>query len=161
VARAKKQVRRTDVPDADHVARYCGNQSVERDPKTKLILGVYPQAFSLRVQRNEQYLSIYWMEYFSDTIDTQFQGAVAALRNKPFTLSNAGAFARLNAKRVRAAGTTRGHMLRIRDRSSSKDPGYASIENMPLDNSDIELLELLAHDCCIEVRGVAEIDSLP
>jgi hypothetical protein len=155
----QKQIRR-DVPSADHIARYCNHQLVIRELITDKITGVYPQAFELRPK--ETYLSASWLESFSRDAghDHQFKSALAALRKKHRGVKSDGAFARLNAGRVVEVGAERGHSLRVRDRSSADDPGYASIENTPRDNSD-ELLATFANDCCIEIRSVAAIDAIP
>jgi hypothetical protein len=153
-----KQERRLDIPNSDHVARYCNPQRVVRDPRTKVVTGVFPQAFELR--SGEGYLSTYWMEAFVGDIDFRFKSVLGALRKK-FQLKPTGAFARLNAGDVVQSGTVRNRVLRIRDRSHVNDIGYSGIYGLPADNSDWELLALLAHECCKEVREVSGIDALP
>ena len=159
--KAPAQRRRPDVPNSDHVARYCNPQLVIRDPKTQAIIGLFPQAFELRQKIRETYLSTHWMESFAEVVDAQFKRVVAALRKKPFDVRPWGAFARLNAGFVVRAGAVRKLSIRIRDRSCPNDPGYSGIYGMPLDNSDLEFLALLANECRIEIRGVADIDALP
>lgn len=160
---AKQKQTRRDVPSADHIARYCNHQRIIRDPITDEIKGVYPHAFALREPDKETYLSASWLEFFGkdDSLDHQFKSALNALRAKHRGVKSDGAFARLNAGRVLEVGAECGHSLRVRDRSAPDDPGYASIENTPLDNSDNKLLAAFANDCCIEVRGVAAIDAMP
>lgn len=159
--KAPKQRRRPDVPNTDHVARYCNSQRVIRDPKTQAITGVFPQAFELRQKIKETYLSTHWMEFFAAVVDAQFKKVIAALRKKHPNVRPLGAFAKLNAGLVVQAGVGRELSVRIRDRSSPSDPGYSGIYGVPPDNSDLEFLALLANECCIEVRGVADIDALP
>jgi hypothetical protein len=158
---APAQHRRQDVPNSDHVARYCNPQRVIRDPKTQAIRGLFPQAFELRQKIKETYLSVHWMESFAAGVDAQFKKVVAALRKKHPNVKTFGAFARLNAGLVVQAGAARKLSIRIRDRSSRSDPGYSGIFGMPLDNSDLEFLALLANECCLQVRGVSVIDALP
>jgi hypothetical protein len=98
------------------------------------------------------------MEYFSADVDHQFQEVVKALREKRDVVPNS-ALARLNVGLILKAGLLRGHSLRIRDRSSTSDPGYSGIYGMPRDNSDAELLALLATECCIQVRVVRDIGA--
>ena len=141
--KALKQRRRPDVPNTDHVARYCNPQRVIRDPITKVITGLFPQAFALRPEIKETYLSTHWMEYFAPVVDAQFKKVIAALRKKHPNVRELGAFARLNADLVVKGGTARNLSIRIRDRSSPNDPGYSGIYGMPLDNSDLEFLALL------------------
>jgi hypothetical protein len=135
---------------------------VIRDPTTQAIKGVFPQPFTLRTEISENYLSTYWMEVLSSAgIPAQFKAVLAALRKKHAGVKSKGAFAKLNAGLVLDAGSKRGLQLRIRDRSSANDPGYSGIFGMPLNNSDIEFLALLAGECCVEVRDIAEIDLIP
>lgn len=157
MSKAPKKRHREDVPDTDHVARYCNPQRVIRDPYIHAITGVFPQAFALRPEKNEQYLSTHWMEFFAVDVDAQFQSVVAVLRDKLEIVRPKAAVARLNAGCVVQAGGLRGLSIRIRDRSNRNDPAYSGIYGMPRDNSDIEFLALLANECCIEVRGVAEV----
>lgn len=158
--RRPQQVRRPDVLATHHIARHCNPQRVIRNPITRAVEGVFPQAFELRQKIKEQYLSIHQMEYFSTEIDSQFRGVIGALRKKGRTVGANSAIARLNAGLVVGAGHIRGHSIRIRDRSSEVDPGYAGIYGLPHDNSDAELLALLAGECCVSVRGVDEIDAI-
>jgi hypothetical protein len=157
MSKAPKQRRREDVPHKDHVARYCNPQRVIRDPNTNAIIGVFPQAFELRPKIKESYLSTHWMESFAVDVDAQFQAVVAALRDKLKIVRPEAAVARLNAGCVVQGGAMRELSIRIRDHSSRNDPGYSGIYGMPRDNSDVEFLALLANECCIEVRGVAEV----
>jgi hypothetical protein len=149
------------VPDSDHVARYCNPQRVIRDPRTLAVTGVRPQAFELRPEIKETYLSTYWMEFPpSDqaTVDTQFRTVLTTLRRKHPNVRSNGAFARLNAGRIVQSGSSRGHSIRVLCRSKRSDPGYTGVYGMPLDNSDSILLAELANECCIEVLGVADLE---
>ena len=67
------------------------------------------------------------------------------------------AIAKLNTGCVVQCGAMRGLSIEIRDHSNSHNPGYAGIYGMPLDNSDDLILAQLADECCVEVRGVAEV----
>jgi hypothetical protein len=159
MSKAPKQHRREDVPHKDHVARYCNPQRVIRDPNTHAITGVFPQAFALLPKIKESYLSTHWMESFAVDVDAQFQAVVAVLRDKLDIVRPEAAVARLNAGCVIQGGAMRGLSIRIRDRSSRNDPGYSGIYGVPRDNSDVEFLALLANECCIEVRSVAEVSG--
>lgn len=156
MSKALNKPRRKDVPPEDHVARYCNPQRVIRDPNTNVIIGVFPQAFKLRPKIKEKYLSSHWMESFSPDVDTQFQEVAAAL-GKKLTIEPKAAIARLNVGYVIQAGEKKNHSIRIRDQSKPNDPGYSGIYGMPLDNSDAIFLDLLATECCIEVRSVSDM----
>jgi hypothetical protein len=161
MSKTNKQRRSQDVPPKDHIARYCNPQRVIRDLETNDIIGVRPQAFELRPKIKEKYLSIYWMEALATEIHKQFKRVVESLRKKHPNVKPDGAFARLNAGLVLQAGQVRKLPIRILNRSTKHDPGYSGIYGMPLDNSDLQFLALLAYECCIEVRGVVAIDALP
>lgn len=154
----RKQVRR-DVPGEHHVARYCNSQVVDRDPENNAIRGVFPQAFALKTKQGEPYLSLRQFEYFVGTVDAQFKSLLMVFRDKINNVRPVSAIARLNCDTILAAGTSRGHSFRMRDRSSDENPGYAGLEGMPKDNSDLDLLGILANQLCLEVRGVQEIDN--
>ncbi len=84
-----------------------------RDPATKEIKGVFPQAFELRVKIGERYLSLNWFEFFGDTVPAQYRGVVAALRDKRNVTPRCG-IVRLNAAEIMDAGAARGLSLRLR-----------------------------------------------
>ena len=131
-----------DVPDADHVARFCHPQrGVIRDPITKEIKGLYPEAFALRVDKNEQYLSMNHFEHFGPDVSAQFTEVLKVLRSK-FT-NPKHAIARLNTKKVRDCGGDR-HEINVRKRGDKRDPSYVHCTGLPLDNSDRNLLIELA-----------------
>jgi hypothetical protein len=158
MAKQKKQTRRDVSPD-HHVARYCNPQRVIRDPVTKQVIGVFPQAFELRTARKETYVSAYCMETFSaDDLKVQFEGVLAALRRK-LTVAQAAVLARLHAGLVVEAGVRCSLQIRVRDRSSGANPGYCGIEGMPPDNTNRELLQLFAAECCKDVRSVEDIEA--
>jgi hypothetical protein len=80
VAKRKGHQPRRDVPAADHLARHCNSQRVIRDPITREIKGIWPEAFELRLNLREEYLSAHLMEYFArDDIDRQFRDIVQLL----------------------------------------------------------------------------------
>jgi hypothetical protein len=151
---------RRDIDGAHHVARYCNPQLVDRDPESDSVRGVFPQAFALRVKDDEEYLSLRHFEHFGSAVADQWKGVVKAFREKIKNVRPKSAVARLNSGAVLAVGVSRGHELRMRDKSSDKNPGYAGLEGMPRDNSDTELLVLLATQLCLEVKEIAEIDKL-
>jgi hypothetical protein len=153
MAKITKNKPRRDVPTTDHVARYCNPQRVKRNPKTRAITGIFPQAFELRPHLNppETYLSTYWMEVFSDTLSEQYKGVLAALEKKHKGIAPLSAFARLHVGSIIDAALQRTLSIRVRDRSSPEDPGYSGIYGMPLDNRDVEFLALLAEECCVDV----------
>ncbi len=48
----------------------------------------------------------------------------------------------------------------MRDRSTNANPGYAGLEGLPRDNSDADLLALMATELCLDVKEVKEIDRM-
>lgn len=145
-----------DVPDADHVARFGHPQrGVIRDPITKQIKGLYPEAFALRVEKNETYLSMNHYEHLSPNVDVQFTKVLRVLRSKFTTPKHA--IARLNAKKVRACGGDK-HDINVRKHGNKRDPSYVHCTGLPLDNSDRNLLTELASSY-EEIREINQIES--
>jgi hypothetical protein len=101
---------RRDVPKEDHIGRHCNHQRLICDIDTKNIVGVFPEAFHLRTEKKEEYLSVHWLEYFKGTLNTQFKGVVAALRDKR-NVGRSSAIARLHVDLVLKAGLERNPSL--------------------------------------------------
>ncbi len=151
---------RRDVDGAHHVARYCNPQVVDRDPETDAVRGVFPQAFHLRTKQDEEYLSLRRFEHFGAAAPEQWKGVVKAFGGAIKNVRPTSAVARLNCGSVLAAGASRVHTLRMRDRSTNANPGYAGLEGLPRDNSDADLLALMATELCLDVKEVKEIDRM-
>ncbi len=148
---------RRDISGDHHVARYCNPQRVDRDPETSEIRGVFPQAFALRPEIGEEYLSLRHFEYFGNDINKQYKDILAAFESTIKNVRPISAIARVQCGDWLSAGDARGHKLRMRDASSEKRPGYVELHGMPRDNSDLELLAMIATVLCLEVRGVDQI----
>lgn len=153
----QQQKLRPDVPNAHHIARHCNPQRLIFHPDTGALEGVYPQEFELRVHKGEDYLSVHQMETFAADLLGQFKGVIVALRTKR-TVAGKSAIARLNVGDVVSCGASRGHPIRVRDKSKPGDIGYAGVSNMPLKNEDQQLLAAMA-SCCADVRLVAAIEA--
>ncbi|MBS0234532.1 MAG: hypothetical protein JSR99_13720 [Proteobacteria bacterium] len=148
---------RRDIPREHHVARYCNPQRVDRDPETLAIRGVFPQAFALRPEISEEYLSLRHFEYFGADIDQQYKSVVAAFESAIKNVRPTSAVARVKCGDWLRVGDERGHKLRMRDGSSLRKPAYVELHGMPRDNSDLEFLAIIAAELCLEVRGVDQI----
>lgn len=66
------------LPDGDHVVRYVAWNRLRRDGDDN-VLGVLPQAFSLRDGENS--LSVNWLEYYESDRSTNLTECVKAFRN--------------------------------------------------------------------------------
>ena len=144
-----------DVPDDHHVARFCHPQrGVIRDPITRQIKGLHPEAFALRVDRRELYLSMNHFEHFGPDVGVQFTEVLKVLRSK-FT-NPKHAIARLNAKRVRACGGDK-YEINVRKHGTKYDLSYVHGTGLPLDNSDRNLLTELARSYD-EIREIVQIN---
>lgn len=143
-----------DVPDADYVARFCHPQrGIIRDPITKEIKGLHPEAFAFRVDKKEFYLSMNHFEHFGPDVSVQFTEILKVLRSK-FT-NPKHAIARLNAKKVRDCGGDK-HEINVRKHGSKRDPSYVHGTGLPPDNSDRNLLTELANSY-EEIREIVQI----
>lgn len=144
--------------DAEHhIARYCSHQKlIHTDP-----IEVSPMAFELRPAANgrpaETYLSVNHCEHHAGSLLERLRAILFDLAAKNFTTKPTGALAVLNVGRVVQCGATRDRNLRVRRRQHNDDPSYASIDGMPADNSDTELLDLLAIEASLAVHRVGDI----
>lgn len=155
-------IKHLDIPSNHHLAKQCNPQRVIRNIETEAIEGIWSNVFELRPEKNESYISTYCMEAFGQNIDIQYKESVKSLRTiRKFTLKPKGAIARLNVGLIKIVGKERNHNLKVKDKSSKINPGYAGIYGMPKNNSDTLLLDLLAQKCCVEFRSIEEIDALP
>ncbi len=87
----------------------------------------------------------------------QLRAILGDLAAKGFKSALSGALAVLNAGEIGVCGRARDRNLRVRRRHDPYDTSYASVEGLPLDNSDTELLELLATTATIELHIVKDI----
>ena len=85
-----------DIPDGDHVSRYCRPSSIGDDGLP------VPDVFKLRP--GESYLSVNWLEYFgSADLSAAIVHVREAFRVKGFRLAAQGQFAILGVGRTKAA----------------------------------------------------------
>lgn len=83
----------------DNVVRHCLRKHIDEDGD------ITSAAFKLRHERSEEYLSVMWLEYFSnDTIEKKLESARYDLRKRR-SLSNRDRLAVLNV------GVTRTHVM--------------------------------------------------
>lgn len=135
------------LPPSDHVVRYVRKRLLRRDDKDTVI-GVLPQAFQLR--DGESYLSVTWVEHFSQVYDVGFCNAAAAIGrqltvkgNDGFTAGQVGGISDLCDKveiRVRL----------LHEPEPPENTGHSAIRGLPRDNMD--LLALLADDVFVDTR---------
>ena len=113
------------LPDADHVSRYCKPSAVDRQGR--------PMAAAFLPRRDEEFLSVNWLEYCGlpdleaavGHVRTQFQGRGYGLRRN-------GRFAVLNAGTAKAAVSQQvqrqlriDHQPRVGDESHAGIHGYS------------------------------------
>jgi hypothetical protein len=154
-----KQVRRKNLPDADRVARRCGNQRLITDPETGAVCGIIPQALRLRTEQNEKYLSTSWFEFHNGSDWDRLKEILAVYRGGGDNPGPNSAIALLEVGKIIAAGAARSHAIRVTHRPNSRDPAYTPVEGLPLDNSDQLLLEMLCSGACVGVHRVSDIDA--
>lgn len=104
------------IPDSHHVLRYCSPKHV-RDGKIKASVFIF--------REGEDYVSVNWMEYFSQikSADGQARKVCDAVGNK-LTIRNSGRFAKLNVGKVRNIPDT---SVEVRHCPESDDPSHSGI----------------------------------
>ena len=154
-----------DFRDDEHFVRLCSRQKQIREHDGTL-RGVTWEAFSLRTNIKEDYLSGALLEHFQGTQREQAVAAVEAMKSAGMVFSDKHAVAVCSAGSIRGCGTKQKRKLRVRHEPNKKNASYSKVRGLPLDNSDNELLSLLAADsvvsctCVIELRPAA-LDAVP
>ena len=115
----------TPLPDEDHVSRYCNPSTVE---------GGLPMASAFIPRRGEEYLSVNWLEYFSQgDLTAAVERVREAFRVKNYRVRQNGRLVVLNvgaAKTAAREGVDRAlsidHMPVGNDQSHAAIRGYGS-----------------------------------
>ena len=88
-------MRNEPLPDEHHVARYCKPSSVEDG---------LPSAEAFTLKRDEEYLSVNWLEYFNaPDISAAVERVREAFRNKRYQVRRNAGFAVLNVETAKHA----------------------------------------------------------
>ena len=154
-----KQKRLPNLPDNNRVARRCGHQKIDRDPETLEVRGIIPQAIALRTEIAESYLSTSWLEYYDGGDERRLKSVAETYRTAGVALRPSAGLALLCVGKILAAGRERSRELRVIHRRNRDDPAYARIEGMPLDNSDMVLLQMICGDACERVVLIRDLDA--
>ena len=136
------------LPLDNHVVRHIRNKHLIKNEADE-VLGAFPDAFSLR--DGEAYLSTCWLEHFPGDDLTR----LCAVRDRlamAREIKAADGLGILNVGLVIDAGERRSRKLRVLHEPTPEDPAYSAVRGMM--REDLQLLELLASDACIEVTRV-------
>ncbi len=157
---AKRKYSRID--DEHHVVRRCGYQVIERDALTNKVVGLFPKAMMLRLEKDEKYLSVNKLEHCDGTKIEQLKSVVAIQRAKAKSkLSLRSGVAILKTGRILEIGTRNGYRLVVTFTPYRDDPSYSRVSGLPLDNSDEILIANLTVEAYQDFMLLADIDALP
>ena len=134
------------VPDEDSVVRHCPSQLCIWEGE--VIVGVFPQAFELRKDLGEEYLSTSWLEYFPGSRTERLRSTVKAL-SAMRTVRKRHGMAIGNVAMIKSACNSFGLRIRIVNEPKDLNPAYAAIRRYKSD--DLSLLDLLATSAWAEV----------
>jgi len=84
-----------ELDDLYHIVRYCKPSTLDENGKPT------HQSFTLRLQINEEYLSVDWFEYFKGETIEILQNICNALREKGLCPKLSGILAKLNNKTIK------------------------------------------------------------
>lgn len=138
-----------ELMDAEHWVRHCSRQRIIYDQLGNA-LGITYQAFVLRTERQETYLSGAHFEHVNGTTKDRLRELLRILRQTLKIGQNDG-MAICNAGSVRRIGTSKSVLLRLRLTPNRWNAAYSKLSGLPVDNSNVELLEMLA------ASGVSEL----
>jgi hypothetical protein len=133
-------------PD-EHFVRLCSRQKQIRD-ENDLVVGVTWEAFALRKAINENYVSGACKEVFqtkeNNGLEAAFDSILGGFSPEAQKKRSSYIAVVIKCKDVLDAGKTRERTLRVRLEPNVKNAGYAALRRLPPDNTDTELLQLLA-----------------
>ena len=155
MARSGIKMIQRDLRDEESVVRQCSRQK-QVVGEDGAILGVTADAFKLRVDIAEEYQSTAWLEYSNGTTDERLRQIVELWRSERSVRGNC-AMVICNAGRIRVCGQRRSCNLRVRHEPKRTNKAYSTIRRLPYDNSDLELLELLAADAVVAIKLIREL----
>jgi hypothetical protein len=128
--------------DGDHIMRYVPSSKLRRRDGTTEVIGILPQAFSMR--EIDEYLSATWLEFFPGDKKQRTLSAVHAMRASSLDVKPNSGFTIGNVASVRAACSQRRHNIRIVHEPEDDNNAHVAVRRFPKD--DIELFEALAID---------------
>ncbi len=139
-------MKQRDLTAAENFVRVCSRQKQILGVEGEL-LGVTWEAFALRQDKNEKYVSGACREVFAGTLQVQIKNAANSILNGfgPSVKKASYAVVVIKVEEIIGAGKRRDKALRVRLEPKRSNHGYATIRQLPLDNSDSELLKILAN----------------
>ena len=122
-----------EINDGDHVSRYCPPSRISTD-------GIpLPKAFKLR--DTEEYLSVYWLEYFKMSGRDANMTCVREAFAKDNDIASGGRFAVLNVGSIkRAIKEEVGRTPHVKDLEEDDNPSHASIGGYPRNNVYVPII---------------------
>jgi len=146
----------TNLPENDHVVRFVPQKLLwEEDGR---LVGVFYTAVALRTEKNETYVSLCWLQHFSDDYEDGICHAAQAIgqQRKGIKVAYDGFTVGAVAK-IKEAAASKKTRLRIVHFGHAVHTGYSGIKGLPLDNSNQDLLELLASTAFTDTRYARDI----
>lgn len=116
------------------------------------LLGVAPQAFALRPEKRENYLSTSFFEFIDGSTNERLKFIREIWIKLNLGVKPEVGMAICKVEQIKGAGIDRKTPLTVRLEGTNINPSYTKVFGLPLDNSDQTLLELLAADSVVEVH---------
>lgn len=151
-------VKQRKLEDHEHFVRFCSRQKQIRDADDRL-MGVTWAAFALRPEIDETYLSGGLLEFIAGDRDEQVRSVLDVTRKSNLVVTSKHAMALCNVASLQGCAATRSRKLRIIHEPNKSNPAYSAVRGLPLDNSDLELLSLIAADSVVAHYLVSDLDN--
>lgn len=125
----------------DHVSRHVPYKKLLRDDEDNPV-GILPQAFEMREEKNEKNLSVNWLEYFGGSHADNIVNVIIGFRlsrdnkvgpNSAFGIGNVGTLEDVCAKHL----YTKVRVLYNGKKSLSNNKSHASIVRLPINNLSV------------------------
>lgn len=144
----------TKIPPDNHVTRYVRKRLLRRDEDGN-VLGILPQALELR--EGETYLSVTWLEHFSENYEKALTQAVKAI-SRQLGVKKKDGFAIGGVGNISNICENFGVRVRIlHEPEPPENTGHSALRGLPREN--IELLGLLADEAFVDTRVAAAIST--
>lgn len=142
-----KLEKQNPLPSEDHVMRYVSPARLRKDEDNNII-GILGEAFKQR--KDEEGLSVTWVEYFTGTHNQQIESAVRKLRSC-MPVKPASGFAIGKVDRIISTCNIKNNSrkTRIIYMPTANNKAHAEVRSIPSDDSD--LLEILAAETWSEL----------
>jgi len=137
-----------------NIVRKCSRQKQVIDPETRKVVGVTPDFFRLRTE-DKGYLSANWLEFNEGDRQQRIEKAFYMMKDGGLIFGAKDVLALSHVEIIKYCGMIHSTKINIKLRPTSRNKAHVGIYGLPKNNSNEDLLGLLA------MKSIAEIATIP